>query len=1036
MDDRRYPRQPGQSHRTYLDEQTSSYYPHHDPYAQNLQSSLYPSTDQNERSSPLESDDGVYSYHQPHTEYPASVAGPSRSKQSESPKHTLSSLATIAHKTRGESSKLPPASGKSGKSRRERPRIKLAQNQPNTTQGKARERVYVACVQCRTRKIRCDGDKPSCYNCTRRPQDEEPCCYDNNPKRRGPDKVPGARQRMARHFHNELEAQGLVQPSAKRRRRRTKDKDPLLDDPEETPISHAKLEGTPVPTAHAPVPVIQIQPTVTAGTHQTTDSHPDSDLSIIPGYYADSSTYGQSELPLAAPEVFPETESQYQWLPIYSNATQVPRAVSSSSAGSLFASPNAYSPAAAVEAASFVEGFSHHPAHGSIHHQHLTPSPHEIQSPLVDDYPPQASSYHAYPVTISPSDTTPYYVQDYHPQDRHTPPSGHRTHVATRPLISTHLAGNDHLASVPISTSVTQRPSQSVSPISTPFVHEQHDVHSVPSYGYITEIDEDEDADNGETMYSRPSHQFTRQVWWDSLLSLYHDPFSNHLVPISAGRRNEVASEIVNDLKFIFRASNYWFSFFHVPRFFATYHNAQTRSEIQPALILILITMSIFFRSSEREGGAAGRERALRFRDHAQAALEASFNSGWIDETLAQAAFLLAMFEGCCHAQNSSLRVASSLTYLDSIIRSLKLTYLDADDPAASNFDPHNVPLIESHPQTNWQFYYQNAAAVSTSSHPAHSGRKPGEGCSCRSLTLGATWPKAQEFAPLWVATPGWNPDWTDGQIRQESIRRVCWTTMVLAANNLNYWSSIDSVHRPTSLFVAEPANYALLFPGETLASDSLGVSSKDTIWALYDRAFILWHGCNNMRNDVSRSQEEKTQFAMLAWHAADKIEKALNAHTCDLERAFVFQGREYLFNTRMTLSFDFQKNIPMVAPDINHRKATEWLTHQQGVARRFIELASIVGNAHAVLSRRPFFVFWFMAQMSRALRLWEQNEALVIALDVCKALLPPIDYLTELWPCAAQRNTLQGIRSRLDNACRLAGVVPPPPAPLASLPF
>lgn len=141
-------------------------------------------------------------------------------------------------------------------------------------------------------------------------------------------------------------------------------------------------------------------------------------------------------------------------------------------------------------------------------------------------------------------------------------------------------------------------------------------------------------------MYSRPSHQFTRQVWWDSLLSLYHDPFSNHLVPISAGRRNEVASEIVNDLKFIFRASNYWFSFFHVPRFFATYHNAQTRSEIQPALILILITMSIFFRSSEREGGAAGRERALRFRDHAQAALEASFNSGWIDETLAQAAFV------------------------------------------------------------------------------------------------------------------------------------------------------------------------------------------------------------------------------------------------------------------------------------------------------------------------------------------------------------------------------------------------------------
>ena len=52
----------------------------------------------------------------------------------------------------------------------------------------------------RSRKIRCDGAKPVCHNCTRRssstvegiPPD---CNYDAAPKRRGPDKVPGARQR-------------------------------------------------------------------------------------------------------------------------------------------------------------------------------------------------------------------------------------------------------------------------------------------------------------------------------------------------------------------------------------------------------------------------------------------------------------------------------------------------------------------------------------------------------------------------------------------------------------------------------------------------------------------------------------------------------------------------------------------------------------------------------------------------------------------------------------------------------------------------
>lgn len=38
--------------------------------------------------------------------------------------------------------------------------------------------------------------------------------------------------------------------------------------------------------------------------------------------------------------------------------------------------------------------------------------------------------------------------------------------------------------------------------------------------------------------------------------------------------------------------------------------------------------------------GEAGRTRALRFRDEAQASMDASFNAGWIDETLAQTAWV------------------------------------------------------------------------------------------------------------------------------------------------------------------------------------------------------------------------------------------------------------------------------------------------------------------------------------------------------------------------------------------------------------
>lgn len=37
---------------------------------------------------------------------------------------------------------------------------------------------------------------------------------------------------------------------------------------------------------------------------------------------------------------------------------------------------------------------------------------------------------------------------------------------------------------------------------------------------------------------------------------------------------------------------------------------------------------------------------------------------------------------------------------------------------------------------------------------------------------------------------------------------------------------------------------------------------------------------------------------------------------------------------------------------------------------------------------------------MNRALTLWEADNSLTVALDNCKALLRPIDYLTSIWPC------------------------------------
>lgn len=50
------------------------------------------------------------------------------------------------------------------------------------------------------------------------------------------------------------------------------------------------------------------------------------------------------------------------------------------------------------------------------------------------------------------------------------------------------------------------------------------------------------------------------------------------------------------------------------------------------------------------------------------------------------------------------------------------------------------------------------------------------------------------------------------------------------------------------------------------------------------------------MRRNNTITDNEKAQFAMKAWLEADSLEQALNCHTCALERAFIFQAREYIF--------------------------------------------------------------------------------------------------------------------------------------------
>ena len=73
-------------------------------------------------------------------------------------------------------------------------------------------------------------------------------------------------------------------------------------------------------------------------------------------------------------------------------------------------------------------------------------------------------------------------------------------------------------------------------------------------------------------------------------------------------------------------------------------------------------------------------------------------------------------------------------------------------------------------------------------------------------------------------------------------------------------------------------------------------MGGKDTVWALYLRAMLLWNACLRVRDNATISDHDKSEFAIRTWMETEAIEKALQQHTCGIERAFMYNGREFLF--------------------------------------------------------------------------------------------------------------------------------------------
>ena len=158
--------------------------------------------------------------------------------------------------------------------------------------------------------------------------------------------------------------------------------------------------------------------------------------------------------------------------------------------------------------------------------------------------------------------------------------------------------------------------------------------HPAPSENYF---------DINPTIVPGPSLSFTRQTWWDSLLALYAtsgDPLEHSSLTLTSTQREAASNHILYDIKFLFRVTPYLFCFFNVPRFFSLFSDRARRLELQPSYILAMLAVATFLQSSETGLGTEGRNKALRLREEAQSALDASLNAGRLDHDLAKAAWV------------------------------------------------------------------------------------------------------------------------------------------------------------------------------------------------------------------------------------------------------------------------------------------------------------------------------------------------------------------------------------------------------------
>ena len=160
----------------------------------------------------------------------------------------------------------------------------------------------------------------------------------------------------------------------------------------------------------------------------------------------------------------------------------------------------------------------------------------------------------------------------------------------------------------------------------------------------------------------------------------------------------------------------------------------------------------------------------------------------------------------------------SSLNILDSILRLLAMTDLDANNPSASKFARNAVPVVEvsSEKSVSTSECHQNSMAVASLTQQCAQEQQslidttiPESRCPCDKLSLGSQWPEAHKQVPFWASTPMWNREWSEGEIEKEECRRVRWSALMLVSGQTSFADAVN--WRIQDLFVVEPSNVGVI---------------------------------------------------------------------------------------------------------------------------------------------------------------------------------------------------------------------------------